>query len=347
MSSALINNPLWKNEIHPIWPATTFTLHRNLSRHLFPNKLPEQQKQQLASLLTDLFLKDQELSHIDYGAASATDREFIHEHFLCGHTFGRQEPGTGAIVNTGATFLGQINIDDHLLFHLVDHKGDWNSAWSALLDMENRIANTVEFAYSPRFGHLTAKPGLCGTGLKVTAFLHLPAIIELGQLDNALKEEVDEQVVSRNIGGDEGEYLGDLLALTNRFSIGTTEEQILRQVYGSANRLMNAEKTLRPHLKEEKNTDLIDKMSRALGMLTHSVQIETAEALNALSLIKLGIHLGWISGISDETVNSLMFGARRAHLLMEYGDTITQEELLKKRAEKIQSALKEAQISLF
>ncbi len=63
---------------------------------------------------------------------------------------------------------------------------------------------------------------------------------------------------------------------------------------------------------------LKDKMSRAYGLLLHSYQLETKEALNALSQIKLGIDLGWIQGINDQEINELLFRCRRAHLAQSH-----------------------------
>jgi protein arginine kinase len=346
MINQLQNHSFWSESTDPIWPATAFTIHRNLSHHLFPDKLAPVQREQIATLLKETLLKVEEGSFVDFTEVSGIEREFIYEHFLSGGGFGQPAPGSGAVINKECTFFGQLNVQDHLTFHYVDHGCGWNETWNKLLKIERAVAEQVEYAYSSKFGYLTARPNLCGTGLNVTAFLHLPAIVQTGQLKTALIEDVDDEALPRNLGGEEGEFIGDIVALTNRYAIGIAEDQIMQHLYASANRLMNAEKTLRTHLKEEKNPEMADRMSRALGLLTHSMQLDTKEALNALSLIKLGVNLDWITGAPDSRLNELMFNCRRGHLLTAEGKQLSSEDLLKLRATHLQNALKDVHSTL-
>ena len=77
---------------------------------------------------------------------------------------------------------------------------------------------------------------------------------------------------------------------------------------------MAEEQTARTKIKAEKDTYVIDHVSRAIGTLQHSFTIDTSEALRAISQVKFGIELGLVQGMSIDAINELFFDCRRAHL---------------------------------
>ena len=107
-----------------------------------------------------------------------------------------------------------------------------------------------------------------------------------------------------------------------------------------------ATQTIRNQLKETPDALIVDKVSRAIGLLRHSYQIDTKEALSAMSFIKLGIDLGWIEGLTDKEINKIFFEIRRGHLSLSTEKEIPQEMLAQKRAEYLQLALKPIVIKL-
>jgi protein arginine kinase len=89
---------------------------------------------------------------------------------------------------------------------------------------------------------------------------------------------------------------------------------------------------------------MMDQVSRAYALLTHSYQIEEIEALNALSVLKLGVDLEWVKGVTTEALNALFFSCRRSHLLTHFKEEIKQEELAHKRAEFIHKTINKASL---
>jgi protein arginine kinase len=104
-----------------------------------------------------------------------------------------------------------------------------------------------------------------------------------------------------------------------------------------AMKLMAVEKTLRSHLQTESNDEIKDQVCRAFGLLLHSYQLQTKEALGALSLMKLALNLNWIEGITDAKLSTLFFQCRRAHLLhlLNEQQMTDSSEIARKRAEFI------------
>jgi protein arginine kinase len=349
LPSSLIEHNPWENYVNPIWPASTFILHRNLARYNFPIKMNARQFEQtqdiLKKALQDLGFSNPKVLPADQ--LSPLDKEFLFEHFLCLEGFEDTIPGQAFVVDGTNQFLAMVNIHDHLLLYRIDCKDEWEKAWNSLSNIETEIGKKLDYAFSSKFGYLTSDPALCGTGLIVLVYLHLPSLVQTGQLQEILIKQKEEEIEAIGILGTLDELLGDLVILRNNFTLGLSEENILHSLHSAAMKLVVAEQTLRSLLKKENNVEIKDHVSRAYGLLTLSYQIQAKEALNALSLLKLGVDLGWISGITDQKMNDIFFNSRRAHLAYALkSPLLSPEETPRKRAEYLHAALKGTTINI-
>ncbi len=344
----LLEHTPWENETNPIWPASSMVLRRNLARHIFPGKQTEVQAAQVLGLLKEAFSKITLLNNPEFLKAESTsliNKEFIFEHFLESEAFQNTLPCQGFILDDSGEFLGMLNIGDHLQLQLLDTTGGWEKTWNRLSSLDTALAHAVDFAFSSRFGYLTADPTLCGTALVVQAYLHLPGLIHTKTLPDALIKQKEEEVIAKSLQGDLEHCVGDMVVLTNDYTLGLTEENILHGIHLTAMKLITSEKALREHLREEKNPEIKDKVSRAFGLLLHSYQITTKEALDSISLMKLGLDLGWVKGITDKKLNAAFFKCRRAHLAYLYKEKILEtQDASQKRAAFIHKELQGMQL---
>lgn len=342
------DNAFWAKSDTPIWIASSFFLKRNIAASPFPQKLDQKNSQTLLDSLKQSLLDVRGLDTPQFFALDhikGAEKEFLCEHFLT--TYQTQHPDcqSGVVVDQTGTFLAIINGEDHLTLQSIESHSGWKEAWQKLATIEEQLAKTHPFAFSNKFGYLTSELSSSGTGLTVQAFLHLPCLIQLDQIDDLLMQELDDEVEAIGLSGTV-DYIGDIVIIQNRFTLGLTEDHILEGVHKTATKLASAEKNLRTQMKETPNALIVDKVSRAIGLLKHSYQIDTKEALNAMSFIKLGIDLSWIEGLSDQEVNKIFFELRRGHLSLAAQEELPQEMLAQKRADYLQSALKSIAIKL-
>ncbi len=350
LPEAILHHTPWDKDSNPIWPATSFFLHRNIAQYSFPHKLTEPQSLQVLNILRQALLQTSHLLKPTYLAAETlhpVDKEFLCEHFLCKEGWQNASYGQAFILDDSARFLALCNFHDHLLLQWVDCKGEWEKAWESLSRIEQAISQQIDYAYSPRFGYLTADPNICGTGLIVTCYLHLPALIASKQLSQVLASQCEESVHAYGLLGNMEELIGDFIILQNHITLGLTEEAILRDLHLTATKLILSEKALRRQYLETHNPEAKDLVSRSYGLLAHSYQLQTKEALNALSKLKLGVDLGWVQGISDEHINEIFFRCRRAHLSQEHQNiSLDKKELSHSRAEFLHQQIQQAVLSL-
>ncbi len=331
----------WNKNNHSIWLASTITLHRNMARHVFPAKMESLKQLQLFGVLSSTLAGVKQLQEPTVLAgkdASAADKELLFEHFLV--QGGLQEAahqGEGLAFDKGGQFFALLNIRDHVQLQWVDVEQDLEKAYAALSEIESELGKSFEWAWTPRFGFLTTDPRHSGTGLSVRLFLHLPALARTGALAEQLKGQ-EEVIESKSLQGDEDHFVGDVIVLTNRYSIGVSEEEILRAMRLAAGRLQTAEKNVRKEA--QSNESLKDQASRAYGLLVHSLQLELAEALDAVSLCKLAVDEGWMKGVDHQVLNQLMFALQRGHLQKHKPDAA--DQIAKVRSEIVRDALKTA-----
>ena len=185
----------------------------------------------------------------------------------------------------------------------------------------------------------------CGTALTVQIFLHLPTLILTDSLKEHLDRHQEELISITGLQGNFEELAGDVVILYNRYTLGVSEDQILSSLHHLATTLMIEEKSSRTQVQQQMhplNEKFKDQVSRAYAILLHSYQIELLEAMQAISLMKLGCDLGWIQNVDQTTLNALFLDVRRAHLLNHFGEDISLDQLPHKRAEFIHRALKAA-----
>jgi len=339
LPSSVVDHTLWEEDKNPIWLGSSLLLQRNFARYKFPPKLSESEMTHVSALLSEALQKNiKESTYFPADKLSPLDKEFIFEHFLCLESFQNADKGQGFLIN--GLFLAQLNLKNHLQLQLIDTSPDLLTAWSQLVKLETAIGKTLDYAFSPKFGYLTSDPTLCGTALQALLFLHIPALHHSGQLHEVLGKQTEDDIMTMGLEGALDDLVGDFLILKNRYTLGVTEESLLHALQNTAMKLLSAEKALRIHLKESGNSAMKDLVSRAYGLLVHSYQLQTKEALNGLSLIKLGLDLGWISGITSQALNTLFFKCRHAHLAHLLNEkTLDSQDMPHKRAEFIHKSL--------
>ena len=344
----LKESKLWENNENLIWLGTTINLSRNLEKYNFPSKLDEGRQKQIISLINKEFVNNssgQKLTLISAQDIDYIEKEFLSEHYLSNQQLQNTHSGEAFVIDDSGHFLATINLKDHLNLTLIDCQGELENSWNQLIKIETSIGEALPFAFHSKFGFLTADPMLCGTALTITAFLQIPALIHLEKIDEILEAWEDENITVTGIQGSPTEIVGDVLAIKNQFTLGVNEETILSSIRNFTTKIILEENTALKEIREADNTLIKDHISRAYGILMHSYQIEAIEALNALSQIKLGIELGWVKGMTLHEINQVFFNSRRAHLIRQFNEKISQEELSHKRAEYIHKKLKKAKLA--
>jgi protein arginine kinase len=332
----------WNNNENSIWLASTLRLLRNIDKFLFPHKLSSDKKKHILALISKAFSEVSTLKNPHILKAEETtsaQREFLIEHFLVTEGFHESSPGAGFGFDETGEIFALFNCKDHVLLQCTDCTGNLEKAWDRLLAIETEMQKSINFAFSPKFGFLTVDPMQCGTAFFLSAYLHLPALLLTNTfLDHAGKERA-EGVEFFGIQGSPDEFLGDIVVVKNCYSLGLNEQTILSMLRNAILRFVIAEKDARSHLQVQMKDLFKDRISKAVGILKYSYKLDSLEALQAVSLVKLGIELGWVEGVSIRQINSLFMDCRRIHLTYLLSEVNPTEEISLKRADFVKKVL--------
>ncbi len=325
----------WHKATNMIWPTTSMLLRRNLDSFPFPSKINVKNAKEVQNLITE--------SLSSYKAFPANvltphQKELLFEHFILHEGFEKNDEGRCFIVDNSAKFLGIINLEDHLHIHTFSFDSDFKESWKSLSKLEETLSKKLQFAYSPQFGYLTSNPSLCGTAFVVQAVLHLPMLLHLDEF-SFLLDRLPKELQVKGLG-EEGEYLGDMVLLENKYTLGVSEESILKSVKETAEKFSNEEANLRLHIKDDQIPLLKDKIGRSFGLISNACSLKAEEALSSLSLIHLGKELGFLQDQGSFNFFDLFFTCRRAHLSeLNKTGTLSNELLATARADHLRKEI--------
>lgn len=339
----------WEDNDNSVWLATTVGLSRNIEKFEFPAKLSQDRRKQIISLVTrelnseDLF---KQLAVHKAEDLNSLEKEYLSEHFVSTMIFQQTHAGEAFVLDDTGQFMAVLNLNDHVHYVLLDIKGEIENTLNKLIKIESSVGKKLNYSFSPKFGFLTADPMDCGTALSITAFLQLPALVHTAKIDDILEKYADENIVITGIQGNPTELIGDVIAIQNNYTVGLSEESIGSTMRNFTTKLLLEENSARSKIRNSQDGEIKDKVSRAYAILMHSYNIEAVEAMNAISLIKLGLDMDWIKGISLKELNQVFFASRRAHLLSLFKEKVPQDQVSHKRADFIHKTLKSLQLAI-
>src|SRR5258705_7525650 len=98
-----------------------------------------------------------------------------------------------------------INEEDHLLIQALRPGLQLKQAWHAIDQIDSKLEKKLSYAFTGDLGYLTACPTNIGTGIRVSAMLHLPGLV--------LAEQINPIIQSVNKLGRSEEHTSELQSL--------------------------------------------------------------------------------------------------------------------------------------
>ncbi len=318
-------------------------LARNIDKMPFSNwadkkRLGEILKMAEAAARDCSFLKN--ATFFKLNDLSEVDRIFLVERHLMSPEHAKNAEHKGLIVDPKEMVSIMVNEEDHLRIQVMQSGLNLKECWRIIDAIDTELSKTLPFAYSPKWGYLTACPTNAGTGLRGSTMLHLPALVFTGQIGKILQAIAKLGLNIRGLYGEGTEAMGNIFQISNQISMGITEEDIIDNIERIANQLISREDATRRTLLAKNKEGLIDRVSRAVGTLKSAHIITSNETVALLSAIRLGVDLGIIKNMDRRTVNELFILTQPAHLQKLEGKVLNSEQRDVKRANLVKERLK-------
>ena len=284
-------------------------LARNLAGHKFLAACSVAEKGEILRKFKDVLMGLQlgdEVFYIGVDKASVLERRFLVERNLISqhHAFGKGP--RGAVIARREFFTAMINEEDHLRLQVLKAGCQLPSCIEQIDRIDNMIEEKVDYAFSPRYGYLTACPTNLGTGIRVSVMLHLPALKMTGQIEKFLNAAKALGLAVRGLFGEGTEAAGDFYQLSNQITLGVSEKDIVSRFEKAViPEIVEYEHAARNRLLSQDAGQLDDKISRAFALLKNAHLISSQEALFLLSHIRLGLNMHKYQGASTPAIERL------------------------------------------
>src|ERR1700758_5119990 len=271
---------------------------------------------------------------------SALERQVLVERHLISREHAAKGVGSAVVMNRRQTLSVMINEEDHLRMQAIRSGLQLKQAFKLVDKVDSALESKLEFAYDQRLGSPAACPPNVGPGMRAPAMLHLPGLV-LSELINQVIQAVSKiGLAVRGLYGEGTEAMGNLFQISNQTTLGEKEDEIINRLSKVIETIIEKEHDARQTLLQKKPNTLCDQIGRAYGVLTYAHAIPSKEALNLLSVIKLGMDLGAFPEDQRLQIDELFIETQPAHLQKSSQQKLNAEERDHLRAQIIRERLK-------
>ena len=322
---------------HPIVISSRVRLARNLAKLPFPGWAKKSERVRILEEIkpevdTLPVMKEAFSEHLN--ELSATEKQVLVERHLISREHAAKGMGSAVVISPSQTISIMINEEDHLRMQAICCGLELTKTFQMIDDIDTALESQLDFAFDEELGYLTACPTNVGTGMRASAMVHLPGLVLSEQINQVVNSVNKIGLAVRGLYGEGTEAMGNLFQVSNQTTLGEKEDQIIGRLHKVIETLIQRETQARENLLETKRTTLMDQVGRAYGILTHAYSISSKEALNLISVLRLGIDLGFFPEEGRAIVNQLLMDTQPAHL-----QKVSQQKLAAEERDHLRAAI--------
>ncbi len=317
---------------------------RNLSNYPFYDKNPVEKKEKLRGETFGV-LEEMEFTSdwnfLALGELAELERELLAERRLASDEL-ISERQSGVVFSEAEDKAVMVNEEDHLRLQAIAPGFDLDSTYEAVTSLERSLNEQVKFAYDSQWGYLSACPTNLGTGFRASVLLHLPGLVLQQKINKILKAISNLGLTVRGFYGEGSETKGFYFQLSNQVTLGQSAENFKASLERVVDQVITQERKAREELLNSSGVELEDRIGRSYGILKHARKIKTREALQLLSLCRLGVDRGLVPHVDLKRLDGLLQLLQPAHLQCSVGEELSEEQRDFYRAEKVEGEFSEA-----
>lgn len=231
-----------------------------------------------------------------------------------------------------------VNEEDHLRIQAVLPGNQIMKAWKDADRIDSLMEREIQYSFDQGLGYLTSCPSNAGTGLRVSAMLHLPALVITGEIAKTISALSQAGIYIRGLYGEGSGVAGNLVQISNQVTLGRTEQEIVEYVDRVVHQVVDNERTARKLMLRDQALDTSDRIYRALGIVERARKMGFFEALELVSLLKLGIDMD-ILPIKEFNMMDVFVGMCPYHLKSTLQDDADEDDVERERAPRLRTML--------
>ncbi len=319
-------------------------LARNISGFAFPGWAKKPDRQRACDVLVQAVGKQPEMQG-GFSAAleslAALDKQLLVERHLISREHAAKGAGSAMVLSRDESLCVMINEEDHLRMQSLLPGFQLQETWQAVDHLDTALEQVLDYVFSRDLGYLTACPTNLGTGIRVSAMVHLPALVLDEQVTQIIQAVNKLGLAVRGLYGEGTEALGNVFQISNQMTLGEPEAEIVERLSKVVAQVIEHEENARARMLEGKSKVVYNHVGRAYGILANAHSLSSKEAINLLSLLRLGIDLDCLPGVPRALVDELAMITQPAHLQSRHSEKLSAEERDVLRADMLREALRD------
>ncbi|QGU96522.1 protein arginine kinase [Clostridium bovifaecis] len=323
-------------------------LARNLKNAPFPNKLNEDEGKDIVKTVEEAFYSspytEEKFKTIYLWQNDEVTNQAYFERHLISKKLISNGKESAFILDNDETISIMVNEEDHLRLQTITGGLNLKEAFDYINKLDDLLEEKLDYAFDEKLGYLTSCPTNLGTGLRASVMVHLPALTVNNEIVGLLNALTQVGMTIRGLYGEGSKGEGNLYQISNQITLGLNEEEILTNLTGVINQIINRENLARGRMISKSRYEIEDKIYRSIGILKSAVMLRSKETLNLLSNVRLGVEMGIIKDIDKNTLNKLLVDIQPATLQKVSGDMLFDKQKNLNRAVLVKERLKNIQL---
>lgn len=300
-------------------------LARNIENKPFPFHAPANLQKELAGKIAEAFKGKKEFTYLELESLPEVDKHLLVERHLISPEFAASSHQGGVWLTKDEHVSVMVNEEDHLRIQALQSGFALEEALAQANTVDEMIKTSVPYAYSEKLGYLTCCPTNLGTGMRASVMLHLPALTRMGQI-NPLMESIGKLGLTvRGIYGEGSQVQGDFYQVSNRITLGVTQQDIVTNVVNVCRDIIKKEEKAREYLKEKGPVQLADVIYRAYGILVNARLLSTNEFMKLISDVRMGAGMGYFTCKQPDAIDKLILAAQPAAIIKRSGQDLNEQ----------------------
>ena len=278
-------------------------------------------------------------NYIDMRETPELDRQFLVERRLISPGLADSTGVSGAFIAPDESASILVNEEDHLRIQALRGGLQLEAVWKEADQIDTELGQHLDFAFSDDLGYLTACPTNVGTGMRMSVLIHLPGLALTGNIDRIISGMTEIGFTVRGLYGEGTDAFGNLYQLSNQWTLGYTEPDLVANIDRVARQLVEYENRACEALLNDAPAQIEDRVWRAYGTLSNARVLSEHETIEALSSLRMGIRLGILNDIDSVPLNRLLIVTQSAHVQKIAGESLDVEEQDKLRGDLVRRHL--------
>jgi protein arginine kinase len=287
----------------------------------------------------------EDFQYYKIGNLNGIQKDLIFKEYMIDEDVAEKVQGRGLFIrpglNSGICTAIIINCEDHIKIQGTCPGLDIRSVYKEVTGIEKCLEKKLSFAFDSKLGYLTASPFNLGTALIITVIAHLPVLTVSPKISDFVKKINNIGCQINGYFSGQSEIIGNLFKISNRITLGKGEKDIIKEMQAICLGIIEDEQDARMQLEKDDFIGIEDNVYRSFGLLKYAKILSYEEAVELLSIIRLGLDMNIIDGVCDFDFFEVIHKITNSHIMldMEISEGASDDRLDSLRAEIIRKKI--------